>query len=205
MCPLEGASSGDSSRLSSSRWNTCFASDGTREQHLPSTPRSLWGSGCHRPRPGLLLCWATPPRPWGAHTQGAGQAPHQRPAGRLEGRPAHLSAPHSRALSEQGRARVSVCQGSAHECWATSLSGGPDAEVCFPTLCPPGWGHTLQLSQSTHSLQPRGAESWQTPWGLWGPSGRPPPLPGPASAGAPAHGRQASTRPSGGWTRVRGG
>ena len=138
MCPLEGVSSGDASQLSSSRWNSCFASDSdrTQEQHLPSTPRSLWGGGCHHPRPPDGGSEAL-----GGPHQGAGQAPHQCPAGRREGRPARLSAPHNWELSELGPARVSICRGSAHEYWATSLSGGPGAEVHFPTLCPPGWGH----------------------------------------------------------------
>lgn len=74
---------------------------------------------------------------------------------------------------------MSVCHGSAHECWATSLLGGPSTEVHFPPSAHLDWG-TRQASHSTHRLQPRSAESWQMPWGLWGPSGRPPPAPRPS-------------------------
>lgn len=140
--------------------------------------RGLSGAESVTPSPGSLLCLAAPTRPWRAHTQGARQALHQSSAGRLEGRPAHLSTLRSRELSEQGRAHVSVCHGSAHECWATSLLGGPSTEVHFPPSAHLDWG-TPQASHSTHSLQPRNAESWQMPWGLWGPSGRPPPAPRP--------------------------
>lgn len=207
VCPLEKVDSGSSPLLCSSSGNSCLASDSDRSrgQHLPSTLRSLWGGWSLSPAPlGSLLCLATPPRPWGAHTQDARQALHQRPAGRLEGRPAHLSAPRSQGLSEQGQARMSVCHGSAHECWPTSLLGRPGKEVhCSPSAhldwaparCPRA--PTASSPGVRKAGRPSGASG-----GLQG--GLPLALrPGLSWGSCPRE--QALTQPPDGWTRSQGG
>ena len=134
MCPLEGVSSGKSSLLRSSSWNSCFASDSDRNrgQHLPSTPRSLWGRVCH-PLPGVPAVLGRPYQALEGPHPGcqAGPSPElRRTPGGEAGPPEHPPQP-------------------------GALRAGPGTRECLSWVCP----RVCQVSQVSMRVK-RGRVSW---------------------------------------------